>query len=102
MKAYPFFENEKEDISFVLKVMELLTRDILIYSQTKEEKFILNIDYKYEIISLNMDNNATLTGLYTVLKARESLENNVNYRIAIESMLVKLGELNDKGIRSSF
>lgn len=102
MKAYPFFENEKEDISFVLKVMELLTRDILIYSQTKEEKFILNIDYKYEIVSLNMDNKSALTGLYTVLRARESLENNVNYRIAIESMLVKLGELNDKGIRSSF
>lgn len=102
MKAYPFFEEAREEISFVLQVLELLMRDILIYSRTNEEKFILNIDYKYEIVSLNMDSKAALKTLYTVLDARESLEQNVNFRIAIESMLIKLGELNDKGIRSSF
>lgn len=102
MKAYPFFEEEREEISFVFQVLELLMRDILIYSRTNEEKFILNIDYKYEIVSLNMDSKAALKALYTVLDARESLEQNVNFRIAIESMLIKLGELNDKGIRSSF
>ena len=102
MKAYPFFEEAREEISFVLQVLELLIRDILIYSRTNEEKFILNIDYKYEIVSLNMDSKAALSALYTVLDARESLEQNVNFRIAIESMLIKLGELNDKGIRSSF
>lgn len=101
-KSISFFEEQRENIDFTLKVIELFLRDILVFSSTKSKEDILNIDYIYEIESLNMDSKSSVIALDALVELRKSLKMNVNFKIAMESMLVKLGELNDKGIRSSF
>ncbi len=99
-KQYNFFEENKDDLQEIFETLSLFLRDLAVYKSTKNVNNILNIDYIEEIKGLNLSTKEALEAYKILEKARNNFKSNLNFRLNIENMLMKLGGLNDWRIRS--
>lgn len=91
---YTIFEENRNNIDIIFNVMILLYRDLIIVKTQGMEKLLINSDKKDIIIE-----NAKMYSLYKLTKNIHEVENaykiinqNVNFQLAIEVMLMKLQE----------
>ena len=90
-----FFEQNKEYISEVLDIMLMFYRDMLIVRETGDESILINSDKK-DIILLNAYNLTTskiLENIDTIMKTKINLQQNANYQLSIDVMLMKIRQI---------
>lgn len=90
-----FFEQNKEYIDEIMDIVLIWYRDLLIYSETKSEEFIINKD-KIDIITSQcrkLTKNKINDLINIVLKTKDDINSNVNFQLAIEVMLLKIQEV---------
>jgi len=87
-------EENKENAGLILDVMLLYFRDLLVLSETGDEKMLINSDKKDMIL-----NNARMCRSQRVIKhigavggTRRAIRQNANYQLAIDDLLIKLRE----------
>jgi DNA polymerase-3 subunit delta' len=89
-----YFMDNKSKIDYILTVMVSFYRDIMIYKETKDNKYITNID-KVDIINRE-SLKYTYTNLYNIIsvlkQTSDNLKYNINFQLSMELMLLKLQE----------
>jgi len=91
---YSFFESYKSDINTVFDIMASFYRDVLVFKKTGKENMLINSDKK-DIILNNAPGFSTqklMSSLELIESTRMNVKRNVNYKLAIEVMLMKLRE----------
>lgn len=93
-KAISFMVDNKGVIDTVLDIMLMFFRDLIIYKKTKDEKMLINSDKKG--IILNNVDKFTLKRLGESIElienTRRILQQNANFQLSMEVMLMKLQE----------
>ncbi|MDP4181691.1 MAG: DNA polymerase III subunit delta' C-terminal domain-containing protein, partial [Bacillota bacterium] len=89
-----FFEENKHNIDKVLDIMLTFYRDIMIYKKTGEENMLINSDKKGIILNNVNKFSAKKLGdnIEQIEKTRRILQQNANYQLSMEVMLMKLQE----------
>ncbi|KPU43061.1 DNA polymerase III subunit tau [Oxobacter pfennigii] len=89
-----YFLNNKDNIEYILDVMISWYRDILIYKETKDESFLINLD-KEDII---IDESSKLTSaninkiINSIKDTLKNIKANANFQLSIETMLLNIQE----------
>jgi DNA polymerase-3 subunit delta' len=89
-----YFEEQKDDIDEILEMMMLWIRDIF-FVKNKMESLIINKDFlelaREHSINLKID---AVDDLIVYLQCvSDNIKNNVNYKLAIDRMLLKIQEV---------
>jgi DNA polymerase-3 subunit delta' len=89
-----YFEEQKHDIDEILEMMMLWIRDIF-FVKNKMESLIINKDFlelaREHSINLKID---AVDDLIVYLQCvSDNIKNNVNYKLAIDRMLLKIQEV---------
>lgn len=89
-----FFKENEEDIDEILDIILYWFRDILIYKETKNDRFIINKDKiqllkNYSSLSISKINDI----IECVKDTKENLRGKVNFNLSIEIMLLKFQEV---------
>ncbi len=95
LKLSDYISKDKYEWQEVLTCILSYIRDTLVYKETGNRKFIINID-KFEDIKTigEMFSFNKLNDIINIVKdAREKLESNVNRTLVFNSMLVKMQEV---------
>lgn len=95
LEVSDFFDQNKEYINEVLDIMLMFYRDMLIVRETGDESLLINSDKK-DIILLNAYNLTTskiLENIDTIVKTKINLEQNANYQLSVDVMLMKLRQV---------
>ncbi|HOM02505.1 MAG TPA: DNA polymerase III subunit delta' [Acetivibrio sp.] len=90
------FDENKDSVDSILDIMLLFYRDLLVVGKYGNEKLLINSDKK-DIILKNTGKFSVgklLKNIDIIEKTRNNLEQNANYQLAIEVMLMKLQEEN--------
>lgn len=95
-EAENYFEENKDDIDTIIEMMMLWIRDV-VFAQNNMENLIINKDFT----SLAFSHSKTMkdSDIIEYLQATsDNIKSNVNYKLAIDNMLLKIQEVfNDKG-----
>ena len=92
-KTSQIIERYKEDIQVVLDIFLLTYRDCIIYKQNNSFEKVIQKDINYIIIEISkMPIKNLLKKIDAILKAKLYLEQNANFNMTIESLLLKLKE----------
>ena len=93
-----FLEKHKEDILAVINIMVLYFRDILIYKQTEDVRYIVGKDRKNEIKrhSAYFTTGALRTIIDILLETEKKLKFSVNFTLCMENMLFSILEVKDR------
>ena len=91
LAAVKFFSENKDDIESILDIMLYWFRDLLIYKEVGRTSLIINKD-KLEILSKQsyIDFNKINVIIEKIEKTRVNINNNVNFTLSIETMLLKI------------
>lgn len=93
-KIYDFFEKNSDRIDFILRVILLYFRDILIYNMTANIRLLINSDKKDMIIrNARVSTSKLLDCIQAIWDTYRSIELNANFQLAIEVMLMKIGQM---------
>lgn len=94
LDSVDFFEKNKEYISEILDFLIIWFRDLLLLSETKKDKYLLNIDKKgnLEMHVSKVSYEAIAKSISIVEETRKNIEANVNFSLSIETMLLNLQE----------
>ncbi len=94
--AMGFFNENKEIIDEILDIFLLWFRDLLLYKEIGEASILINKD-KLENLSLQSKvNSRTINDIIIrVEETKLNIRRNVNYQLAIETMLLNIGGNND-------
>ena len=84
--------EDKETLMENLDLLRLWFRDLLIFKETDQPKYLINRDLKNEVstIAFRLSLPALFEKVQTLNEAQLALQGNVNPRIAMETMLLKL------------
>ncbi|HHW71335.1 MAG TPA: DNA polymerase III subunit delta' [Clostridiales bacterium] len=92
LKHTALFMDNRDDIGTILDILVVFMRDVLIYSETGDYNLIINRDKKSNI---NLYSNLfTTRQIKTIIEnietARKMLNDNANYQLTIENMLLSI------------
>lgn len=87
-----YFEENKDKIDTIIEIIMIWIRDIT-FMQNNMDNLIINKDFKHLAKSHGqlMKNNLNLIEL--MQKTSDNIKSNVNYRLAIDNMLLKIQEV---------
>ena len=89
-----YFLNNKDSIECILNIMMYFFRDILIYKECGEDKYLMNLD-KREMIAGESD-KFTYRCLYSIIECigntMRNIKANANYQLSLENMLLRIEE----------
>ncbi len=88
-KVYEFFEENKDNIFFILEAAYSYYSDII---RTRVGREIVNIDYRDEIIYEKIKINRTIKILEYIENTISSLKQNGNFRMSIELLMLNIRE----------
>ena len=89
-----FFEKNKDNIDEILNIMLFYFRDLIIYSETRTDRHIINKD-KIELIKTHynhLEKSALHDIIDTVLSTKENIDLKVSFSLNIEMMLLEIQE----------
>ncbi|SHK17267.1 DNA polymerase III subunit delta' [Paramaledivibacter caminithermalis] len=90
-----FFIKNKDYIDEILDLFSIWFRDLLLLSQTREDKYLLNID-KIDILRIHM-NRLSCKKLGRTIdiieETKKNIDANLNFGLCIETMLLNLQEV---------
>jgi len=89
-----FFEVEKQNINIIFDIMIIFYRDMFVYKKTQNENILINSDKKVIILG-NIDKftmKKLSVNIEEIEKTRRILQQNANFQLAMEVMLMKLQE----------
>jgi DNA polymerase-3 subunit delta' len=90
-KLYETFEKNSDRVDYVLHIVLLYFRDLLIYKETGDVSLLINSDKKDMIIrSAELTFTNIVKCIQAVWDTSRSLNNNANFQLAIEVMLMKI------------
>jgi DNA polymerase-3 subunit delta' len=89
---YDFFEASKNKIDIVLDVMTTFYRDLIVIKTGGKENMLINSDKKNKIVSEagKYSIEKLINNIEVVETTRNSIKQNVNYQLSIETMILKL------------
>lgn len=92
LKTAEEFEKKKDVLNQVLEQLLLWYRDQLIWVQTGEEKLVINIDKlnKLKNCSTAAGRDYLIKSITNILEAKSQIEQNVNLRLTLEVLLLRL------------
>lgn len=90
-REYGFFDENKEELAEIFNTFILMIRDICVYSYTKDENLIINTDKIGYVKKQNMDVKSLVKVSETIVETKRKLENNTNFELTIEQMLIVIG-----------
>ena len=95
IKYETFLLKHKSEWQEVFTSMFSYIRDILIYKENRNDKFLMNLDKLEDIIDLSeVFSFNKLDNIITIIKeAREKLERNVNTTLVFDALLMKMQEV---------
>lgn len=89
-----YFTGNKDRIDYILEIMVSWFRDILIYKECEDLRYLINQD-KEQII-LEDSKRFTVGSLMSIIEiikqTADNIRSNVNYQLSIETMLLKIQE----------
>lgn len=89
-----YFIGNKDRIDSVLDMMMSWFRDIMIFKECKDSKYLINLD-KADIIA-SESSKFTYSSLYKIIKiikeTADKIKSNVNFQLSIEIMLLSIQE----------
>ncbi|HEX2926491.1 MAG TPA: DNA polymerase III subunit delta' [Ruminiclostridium sp.] len=95
-KIYETFEKSSDRVNYVLHIILLYFRDILIYKETGDTSLLINSDKKDMIIkNAGLSFTHVIKCIQAVWDTRRSLDNNANFQLALEVMLMKIQQANN-------
>lgn len=91
---YGFFEDYKDEIDDILKMMIVWFRDLMVYQETKDDSMVINSD---KMISIkrqveSFDKMKFKSCIDIVLETQKNIVANMNKQLCIEVMLLKIQE----------
>lgn len=89
-----FFEKNKDNIDEILNIMLFYFRDLIIYTETSSDKYIINKD-KIELIKTHynhIEKNALHDIIDIVISTKENIDLKVSFSLNIELMLLEIQE----------
>lgn len=88
------FDKKKEMLPEILEQLLLWYRDKLVWLQTAEENLIINIDRISDLKnnSVNFSKNYLVSSIDSILEAKNQVNRNVNARLVLEVLLLKLAK----------
>lgn len=91
------FTQDKEQILFVLSILSSWYRDLFVFKESEDPSFLVNMDKKEEIEREieNYSKEEIEKVLSLILRTIDYIKRNVNPQLAIETLLLKIGEIND-------
>ena len=92
LKNTDLFMDNRESIDIILELLVLFMRDVLIYVETGDKNLVMNRD-KIPIISLysnSLTRGQIRTAIENIETAQRMLDNNANYQLTIENMLLAI------------
>jgi DNA polymerase III, delta'' subunit len=89
-----YFLSNKDKASYILDVMMSYFRDILVFRECGDEKYLINLDKKSIIIddSGKFTYNSLNNILNCIKRTMDNIRSNVNYQLSIEMMLLSIQE----------
>ncbi|MGF7058431.1 DNA polymerase III subunit delta' [Brassicibacter mesophilus] len=90
-----FFEDKKEIIEDILDIILIWFRDLLIYKETGDSRFLINMD-KIDIVSSHCSKlpKQKIHDIIEVVRStKDNIYSKVNYQLSIEVMLLKMQEV---------
>jgi len=87
-----FFGQDKREIKQGFNILQTCFRDALVYKETNNEQMLINQDNSSFIASLasRLSGEQMLQNIALLEKARETMEQNVNKSLTLETMAFKL------------
>lgn len=87
-----YFDDKKDNINEIIELIMMWVRDV-IFVQNNMEEFILNKDYKQlaNVHAQLMKKNNNL--IEQLQNTSDNIKSNVNYKLAIDNMLLKIQEV---------
>ncbi len=82
--------EKKQELPEIIDQLMLWYRDRLIWSQTGDKQLIVNKDRFEELKALSQDKEKLLEGIECLLEAKNSISQNVNTRLVLEVLLLRL------------
>lgn len=89
-------DKERDIFPQILDFWMIWYRDILMYKKLEDEKYIFYKDFKNVLLdrAKKLPYNSINNHFYEIINAKNQLENNVNFTLIIENLLLKLKERN--------
>lgn len=89
-----FFESNRNDINALLDMMAMFYRDVLMVKEVGNENMLINFDKKDIIINIapRFSKRQLISNLDIIELARRDINQNANFQLAVEVMLMKLQE----------
>lgn len=89
---YDFFETNKNKIDIVLDVMTTFYRDLIVIKTGGKENMLINSDKKNKIVNEagKYSIEKLINNIEVVETTRNSIKQNINYQLSIETMILKL------------
>ena len=89
-----FFLEHKDDYHELLDIILYWIRDLIIYQETKDSNLVLNKDKIPLILNIPNLKLDRINGIIdTIIETKQNIDRNVNYQLAIETMLLKFQEV---------
>lgn len=91
------FTQDRDQIPFILSIVSSWYRDLLVFKESEDSTALVNIDKKEEIAKEveKYSKEEIEETIPLVLKTIDYIKRNVNPQLAIETLLLKIGEIND-------
>lgn len=104
LESVQFFSENKIEVQQILDIIVTWVRDILLIKEQCDEKYIINIDKKdtMQQFAHRIKTNSLMSIIEIMIDTKYKIKRNVNYTLAIETMLIKSWEeINGKSSRSA-
>lgn len=86
-----YFDDEKDNIDSIIEIMTIWIRDIM-YVQNNLENLVINKDY-IDLLKLHGKRMKANSDLIEFMQnISDDIKSNVNYKLAIDNMLLKIQE----------
>jgi DNA polymerase-3 subunit delta' len=86
-----YFENQKDNIDLIIEIMIMWIRDVMFVSN-KLENLVINKDYMDLLRTHGKKTKADSDIIEFMQNISDSIKNNVNYKLAIDNMLLRIQE----------
>lgn len=91
------FIQDRDQIPFILSILSSWYRDLFVFKESEDPSFLVNMDKKEEIEREieKYSKEEIEEVLSLILRTIDYIKRNVNPQLAIETLLLKIGEIND-------
>ena len=92
LSAMDFFNENKEIVDEILDIFLLWFRDLLLFKELGENSLLINKDKLEDLSSQSKVNYNEINDIIVrVQETKQNIRRNVNYQLAIETMLLNIG-----------